>query len=54
MEQAIRDSKASDRDVMPTIFHKKNYQGLMVTMRFEDWIKLYNEYYSSMKLDDRV
>ena len=53
MEQAIRDSKASNRDAMPTVFHKNNYQGLMVTMRFEDWIKLYNEYYSSMKLDDR-
>jgi len=50
MNQAIRDNLASEREAMPTVFHKKNYQELMVTMRFTDWIKLYNEYYSSMKL----
>lgn len=53
MNQAIRDSLASDRKAMPTVFHKKNYHELMVTMRFTDWIKLYNEYYSSMKLEER-
>ena len=54
MNQAVRDSLASDRKAMPTVFHKKNYQELMVTMRFKDWIKLYNEYYSSMKLEERT
>ena len=53
MNQAIRDSLASDRNAMPTVFHKKNYEELMVTMRFDDWIKLYHEYYSSMKLGER-
>lgn len=52
MNQAVRDSLASDRKAMPTVFHKKNYHELMVTMRFTDWIKLYNEYYSSMKLEE--
>ena len=52
MNQAVRDSLASDRKAMPTVFHKKNYHELMVTMRFTDWIKLYNEYYSSMKLKE--
>lgn len=50
MDQAVRDSQASERDAMPTVFHKKNYGDLLVTMRFEDWLKLYNEYYSGMKL----
>lgn len=54
MNQAIRDNLASDRQAFPTVFHKKNYQELMVTMRFSDWIKLYNEYYSSMKLEERT
>ena len=53
MNQAVRDSLASDRKAMPTVFHKKNYHELMVTMRFTDWLKLYNEYYSSMKLEER-
>lgn len=53
MNQAIRDSLASDRKAMPIVFHKKNYHELLVTMRFDDWIQLYNEYYSSMKLKER-
>ena len=54
MNQAVRDSLASDRKVMPTVFHKKNYHELMVTMRYKDWIKLYREYDSSMKLEERT
>lgn len=53
MNQAARDSLASDRKAMPTVFHKKNYHELMVTMRFTDWIKLYNSFYSDMKLMER-
>ena len=52
MNQAIRDNFLSDREAFPTVFHKKNFQELMVTMRFKDWIQLYNEYYSSMKLEE--
>lgn len=54
MEQAIRDSQASEQKGFPAVFHKKNRQELMVTMKFEDWINLYNEYYSSMKLSDTI
>jgi len=53
MEQAIRDSNASEREAFPTVFHKKNRKELLVTMRFSDWIQLYKEYYSSMKLEER-
>lgn len=49
MEQAIRDNKGS---VYPTIFHKKNNGKLMVTMLFDNWIELYNSFYSDMKLKE--
>ena len=51
--QAVRDSLASGREAIPTIFHKKNYHDLLVTQRFDDWIEMYNEYYSSKKLAER-
>lgn len=51
MSQAVRDSNASNRTAFPTVFHKRNYKELLVTMRFDDWIQLYNEYYSSKKLE---
>lgn len=38
MEQAVNDSKEGE---MPTVFHKKNREGWLVTMRLEDWIKIY-------------
>lgn len=49
MEQAKRDSKDNQ---MPTVFHRKNNKKWKVTMELNDWIKLYNEYYSSMKLKE--
>ena len=53
MDQAKRDSAVSKRKAFPTVFHKKNRRELLVTMRFDDWIRLYREYYSSMKLGER-
>ena len=50
MEQAKRDSKDNQ---MPAVFHRKNNKKWKVTMELNDWIKLYNEYYSSMKLKER-
>lgn len=50
MEQAKRDSKDYQ---MPTVFHRKNKQKWLVTMELDNWIELYNEYYSSRKLEDR-
>ena len=40
MEQAIRDS---DRmlDGLPALFHRRNRKPWLVTMRMEDWLKLY-------------
>lgn len=50
MEQAKRDSKDNQ---MPAVFHRKNNKKWKVTMELEDWIKLYNEYYLSMKLKEK-
>lgn len=50
IEQAIRDAKD---DKFPTVFHRKNRKDWLVTMKLDDWIKLYNEYYSSLKLAER-
>lgn len=51
LEQAIRDSKGNGR--IPTVVHKKNNCDVLVTMRFEDWIKLYREFENSMELAER-
>ena len=47
MLQAKRDAKQGQ---MPTVFHRKNNQKWLVTMELDNWIRLYNEYYSSQKL----
>lgn len=51
MEQSKRDRKEGQA---PSVFHRKNNKKWLVTMELEDWIKLYNEYYSSMKLEERT
>lgn len=40
MEQAVRDHKP---DTMPTVMHRKNGEGWLVTMRLDDWMQLYIE-----------
>ena len=49
MEQAKRDSKDNQ---LPAVFHRKNNKKWKVTMELDDWVKLYNEYYSGKKLGD--
>ena len=50
MEQSIRDRKAGE---MATVFHRKNNQKWKVTIGFEDFMTLYDSYYSDMKLKER-
>ncbi len=38
MEQAVRDHADGE---MPAVFHRRNRGEWMVTMRLEDWIRLY-------------
>lgn len=40
MAQAVRDSEKFD-DGMPILFHRRNRQGWLCTMRLEDWMCLY-------------
>lgn len=49
MQQAKRDA---EKGQLPAVFHRKNRSKWLVTMELDDWIKLYNEYYSSMKLEE--
>lgn len=41
MAQAIGDARAGE---LPAVFHRKNYCDWLVTMRLEDWIRLYREW----------
>lgn len=43
MSQAVRDS-AKFGDGAPVLFHRKNRQGWLCTMRLEDWLLLYRSY----------
>lgn len=38
MKQAVRDAVAAE---VPAVFHRKNREGWLVTMRLDDWIKMY-------------
>ena len=45
MDQAKRDSAGSDK--LHAVFHKKNNADILVTMRFDDFMKVYKEFYES-------
>lgn len=38
MKQAENDAKP---DEVPAVFHRKNRKGWLVTMKLEDWLKMY-------------
>ena len=41
IDQAVRDARAGE---MPTVFHRKNRKPWLVTMRLDDWMRLYKSY----------
>lgn len=47
MCQAIRDS-IKFGDGMPALFHRRNRQPWLVTMRLDDWIQLYRGNYEGL------
>lgn len=51
MDQAKRDAAATDKFLLPAVFHKKNNHNILVTMELEDWMQIYREYESGMSLD---
>ena len=40
MQQSIRDAEFF-RDGMPAVFHRRNRQQWLVTMRLDDWMQIY-------------
>lgn len=51
MYQSKKDAKENQ---LPAVFHRKNNYKWLVTMELDDWIKLYNEYYSGMELEEDI
>ena len=49
-DQAKRDSKGTDK--IPTVIHKKNNCEILVTMRFDDFMRLYREFEAGMTIRD--
>lgn len=41
IEQAVRDADANGKGDIPAVFHKKNNAEILVTVRFDDFMKLY-------------
>ena len=39
MDQALKDSREGE---LPAVFHRKNRKDWLVTMRLEDWVKVYS------------
>lgn len=52
MAQAKRDAKASGKDVLPAVFHKKNYAEILVTMTLDDFMQIYREYEAGRSFED--
>ena len=44
MAQAIHDAEAAGKGDLPVVFHRKSYCPWLVTMRAEDWLRLYREW----------
>ena len=42
MKQAVRDAERF-QDGAPAVFHRRNREGWLVTMRIGDWLKMYGE-----------
>lgn len=51
MAQAVHDAGKSRK--LPTVFHKKNNAEILVTMRLEDWLKLYREYEAGVQEEEK-
>lgn len=50
MDQAKRDASGSGN--IPVVFHKKNNADVLVTMTFDDFMKIYKEFYENQEAGD--
>lgn len=44
VQQSVTDAEAEGADNLPIVIHKENNKPILVTMTFDDWIKLYQDY----------
>ena len=51
IQQAIEDCNFEHN--LPSVFHRKNGKQWLVTMRLDDWMRIYQEYYSGKELEKR-
>lgn len=51
-EQAERDARANGEGRLPVVIHKQNNKPVLVTMHFEHWIQLYNEWKASKEIEN--
>jgi hypothetical protein len=50
MDQAVRDAKDGE---LPAVFHRKNNYKTLVTMRMQDWFKIYKEWEAGKALIEK-
>lgn len=52
MDQAVRDTGAlpEEERLLPAVFHRRDHEEWLVTMRLEEWIHLYREWESGREL----
>lgn len=52
MDQAVRDAGALPEDgrPFPAVFHRRDHEEWLVTMRLEEWVHLYREWESGREL----
>lgn len=53
MSQAKRDAHAGGENRIPVVFHKKNNADILVTMTFDDFMKIYAEYEAGFALAEK-
>lgn len=49
LKQAVHDAEKF-KDGLPTVFHRRNREPWLVTMRLEDWLSLYKDWWPYGKL----
>ena len=50
--QAENDAGNKRVEPLPSVFHKQSRKEILVTMRLDDWMKLYQGYAEIMRLDE--
>lgn len=51
MDQAKRDADAGGKGEIPAVFHKKNNCNILVTVEFDDFMRIYREFEAGFRED---